>query len=88
MPDSDYPMLATHEGIDLRSPEFVAEVGESCGEFDGLAALEAPVDARHCSLSLHLCATLSPRRGVLRWGSFMSARFPTTWCSAHSGEFP
>jgi hypothetical protein len=57
---SDYPMLAAHEGIDLRSVEFVAEgVFDPRGQFDGLGGLEAPVDARHCYPSLHLCATLS-----------------------------
>ncbi|WP_316158608.1 OsmC family protein [Bradyrhizobium sp. SZCCHNRI3016] len=57
---SDYPMLAAHAGIDLRSVEFVAEgVFDPRGEFDGLEGLEAPVEARHCYLSLHLRATLS-----------------------------
>lgn len=56
---SDYPMLAAHAGIDLRSVEFVAEgVFDPRGEFDGLEGLQAPADARHCYLSLHLCATL------------------------------
>lgn len=65
---SDYPILAAHEGIDLRSVEFVAEgVFDPRGEFDGLDGLVAPVDARHCYLSLHLCATLgsSAPRAVL-----------------------
>ncbi|WP_316231711.1 OsmC family protein [Bradyrhizobium sp. SZCCHNR1051] len=57
---SGYPMLAAHAGIDLRSAEFVAEgVFDPRGEFDGLEGLEAPVEARHCYLSLHLRATLS-----------------------------
>lgn len=57
---SDYPMLAAHEGIDLRSVEFVAEgVFDPRGEFDGLDGLEAPKDARHCYVSLHLSATVN-----------------------------
>lgn len=57
---SDYPMLAAHEGIELRSVEFIAEgVFDPRGQFDGLDGLDAPIDARHCYLSLHLCATLS-----------------------------
>lgn len=57
---SDYPMLAAHQGIDLRSVDFVVEgVFDPRGEFDGIEGLEAPVDARHCYLSLHLCATLT-----------------------------
>ncbi|MEH6718646.1 MAG: hypothetical protein V7704_07175 [Aurantimonas endophytica] len=56
---SDYPMLAAHEGIDLQSIDFVVEgVFDPRGEFDEMDGLEAPVDARHCFLSLHLCATL------------------------------
>jgi hypothetical protein len=57
---SDYPMLAAHEGIDLRSVEFVVEgVFDPRGEFGGLDGLEAPIDARHCYLSLHLKATMT-----------------------------
>lgn len=56
---SDYPMLAAHEGIDLRSVEFVAEgVFDPRGEFVGLDGLEAPLEARHCYVSLHLAATV------------------------------
>lgn len=67
---SDYPMLAAHEGIDLRSIEFVAEgVFDPRGEFDGLDGLEAPMDARYCFVSLHLAATVdssSPRTDLER----------------------
>jgi uncharacterized OsmC-like protein len=67
---SDYPMLAAHAGIDLRSVEFAVEgVFDPRGEFDGLDGFEAPVDARHCYLSLHLCATLdssAPRAALER----------------------
>ncbi|WP_214470328.1 OsmC family protein [Mesorhizobium sp. dw_380] len=56
---SDYPMLAAHAGIDLRSVEFVVEgVFDPRGEFDGLDGFEAPPDARHCYLSLHFTATV------------------------------
>jgi hypothetical protein len=62
---SDYPMLAAHEGIDLRSIEFVAE-----GVFDPRGdGLEAPMDARHCFVSLHLAATVdssAPRTDLER----------------------
>lgn len=67
---SDYPMLAAHAGIDLRWVEFIAEgVFDPRGEFDGLDGLEAPLDARHCFLSLHLRATLgssAPRAALER----------------------
>jgi uncharacterized OsmC-like protein len=57
---SDYPMLAAHAGVDLDSIEFVAEgVFDPRGEFDGIEGLKAPVDARHCYLSLHLSAILT-----------------------------
>lgn len=57
---SDYPMLAAHAGIDLRSVEFIVEgVFDPRGEFDGLDGFTAPEDARHCYLSLHLRAVLS-----------------------------
>jgi hypothetical protein len=56
---SDYPMLAAHAGVDLRSVDFVAEgVFDPRGEFDGLDGLKAPTDARHCYVSLHLSATV------------------------------
>ncbi|WP_054311996.1 OsmC family protein [Mesorhizobium sp. 1M-11] len=67
---SDYPMLAAHEGVDLHSVEFVVEgVFDPRGEFDGLDGLEAPADARHCYLSLHLAATVessAPRADLER----------------------
>lgn len=57
---SDYPMLAEHAGVDLRSVEFIVEgVFDPRDEFDGLDGFEAPMDARHCYLSLHLSAILS-----------------------------
>lgn len=56
---SDYPMLAAHEGIPLERVELVLEgVFDPRGEFDGLDGLEAPADARHCFLALHLRAAL------------------------------
>jgi uncharacterized OsmC-like protein len=67
---SDYPMLAAHAGIDLEAAEFVVEgVFDPRGEFDGLDGLAAPVDARHCFLSLHLIAILTspaPRKALER----------------------
>jgi hypothetical protein len=56
---SDYPMLAAHAAIPLDRVDLVVE-GEfdPRGEFDGLDGLEAPTDARHCFLSLHLRASL------------------------------
>ncbi len=67
---SDYPMLAAHAGIDLRSVEFSVEgVFDPRGEFDGLDGLAAPSDARHCFLTLHLSATLTssaPRAALER----------------------
>lgn len=57
---SDYPMLAAHEGVDLRSVEFVVEgVFDPRGEFEGLDGLEARPDARYCYVSLHLAATVN-----------------------------
>jgi len=63
---SDYPMLATHEGIEIDEVEFIVEgVFDPRGEFEGLDGLEAPADARNCYVSLHLTAVLTssaPRR--------------------------
>jgi uncharacterized OsmC-like protein len=56
---SDYPMLAAHFGIPLERVDLVVEgVFDPRGEFDGLAGLTAPADARPCYLALHLRATL------------------------------
>jgi hypothetical protein len=67
---SDYPMLADHAGIDLRSVEFIVEgVFDPRDEFDGLDGFAAPADGRHCYLSLHLSAILNssaPRAALER----------------------
>ena len=56
---SDYPMLAAHDGVPLERTELVIEgVFDPRGAFDGLAGLDAPVDARPCYLALHLRALL------------------------------
>ncbi len=56
---SDYPMLAAHAGVPLARAELVVEgLFDPRGEFEGLDSLEAPADARHCFLALHLRATL------------------------------
>ena len=57
---SDYPMLAAHGGVTLRRAELLVEgLFDPRGEFEGLDGLEAPADARHCFLALHLRATLA-----------------------------
>ncbi len=57
---SDYPMLAAHFGLDVERIDFVVEgVFDPRGEFSGLAGFNAPADARHCYLSLHLRATIA-----------------------------
>ena len=67
---SDYPMLATHEGVTLERLELVVEgVFDPRGEFDGLAGFDAPPDARPCFLALHLRTSLwstAPRHTLER----------------------
>lgn len=67
---SDYPMLATYDGVPLERVELIIEgLFDPRGEFDGLAGFEAPVDSRRCFLALHLHATVrssAPRRALER----------------------
>lgn len=55
---SDYPMFAPVFGINLERIDLVIEgVFDPRGEFDGILDFRAPASAKHCYLSLNLCAT-------------------------------